>query len=123
MRFDNIRIYYQGGGTKEQAALEPPEKEKEYPEPVMFGETPAYGFFIRHVKGIEMSNVGVSYLKEDLRPPFVLNDVKGAYFWRLKAQQAINVPTFILSDVEDFSVQQSAPLSDTRFESMKKGKL
>jgi len=123
VRFDNIRIYYQGGGTKEQAALDPPEKEKEYPEPVMFGETPAYGFFIRHVKGIEMSNVEVSYLKEDLRPPFVLNDVKGAYFWRLKAQHALNVPTFTLSEVEDFSVQQSTPLSDTRFESMKKGKL
>jgi len=89
----------------------------------MFGETPAYGFFIRHVKGIEMSDVRVTYLKEDLRPPFVLNDVKGAYFWRLKAQHALNVPIFTLSDVEDFSVQQSAPLSDTRFESMKKGKL
>lgn len=44
LRMSNIRIYYQGGGTREQAALEPPEKEKDYPEPVMFGEMPAYGF-------------------------------------------------------------------------------
>src|SRR5947209_15542359 len=38
VRFNNIRIYYQGGGTKEQAALEPPEKEDTYPEPTMFGD-------------------------------------------------------------------------------------
>jgi hypothetical protein len=47
----------------------------------MFGQTPAYGFFIRHAKGIEMSKVEVSYLKRDLRPPFVLHDVQGAYFF------------------------------------------
>ena len=46
VRLSNIRIYYKGGGTKEQAALEPPAKEKDYPEPVVFGERPAYGFFI-----------------------------------------------------------------------------
>ena len=84
---------------------------------------PCRSFFIRHAKGKEMSNVEVSYLKEDLRPPFVLIDVNGADFSRLKARHAITVPTFTLSDVEDFSVQQSAPLADTRFESMKKGKL
>jgi hypothetical protein len=39
------------------------------------------GFFIRHVKGIEVSDVEVSYMKEDLRPSFVLNDVKDADFF------------------------------------------
>lgn len=71
---------------------------------------PAYGFFIRHVKGIEMSDVEVSYMKEDLRPAFVLNDVKGADFYRIKAQHAPDVPTFALMNVENFSVQQSAQL-------------
>src|ERR1044071_126643 len=71
---NNIRIYYKGGGTKEQAALNPPEKENDYPEPTMFGEIPAYGFFIRHVRGIEMKNVKVSYLKDDARPPFMISD-------------------------------------------------
>jgi len=91
-----------------------PEREKDYPEPVMFGEIPAYGFFIRHVEGIEMSDVEVSYMKEDLRPPFVLNDVKDADFFRLKAQHGPNLPTFILADVEDFTVQQSSSLPNTR---------
>ncbi len=112
VKLSNIRIYYLGGGTKAQAALEPPEKEKDYPEPAMFGEVSGYGFFVRHVKGLEMSDIQVSYLKEDLRPPFVLNDVKGADFQHIKAQSAPGVPMFVLREVEDFSIQQSRPLRD-----------
>ncbi len=119
----NIRIYSQGGGTKEQAALDPPEKEDSYPEPTMFGELPAYGFFIRHVKGLRMNDVEVSYLKEDARPPFVLNDVKRAEFYFLRAQHGANVPTFTLKDVEDFSIQSSHPLPDKRIDSIKQGRL
>jgi polygalacturonase len=119
----NIRIYSQGGGTKEQAALEPPEKEDSYPEPTMFGELPAYGFFIRHVKGLRMSDVEVSYLKDDARPPFVLNDVKRAEFYFLRAQRGTNVPTFTFKDVEDFIIQASHPLPDKRIDSIKQGKL
>ena len=52
VKLSNIRIYYQGGGTKEQAAINPPEEEKEYPEPYRHGDMPSYGFFIRHAKGI-----------------------------------------------------------------------
>jgi polygalacturonase len=123
VRLSNIRIYYQGGGTLEQAALDPPEKETDYPEPVMFGEIPAYGFFIRHVKGIEMNGVEVSYLKAELRPPFLLSDVRGADFYRIKAQRALDAPTFILKDVEKFSLQQSHPLTDKWLERAKREKL
>jgi polygalacturonase len=122
LRLSNIRIYYKGGGTKAQAALEPPENEKDYPEPVMFGEMPAYGFFIRHVNGLEMSDVEVSYMKEDLRPAFVLDDVKGADFFRVKAQHAPDVPTFSLTNVEDFSIRQSS-LPDTRIDRVNKRRL
>ena len=55
-----------------------------------------------HVKGIELSDLEVSYLKEDLRPAFVLNDVKGAASYR---------------------IQQSGPLPDTRRERIKQRKL
>lgn len=123
LKLSNIRVYYQGGGTKEQAALEPPEKENEYPEPTMFGPIPAYGFFIRHVKGFEMNDVQVSYLKEDARPPFVLADVKGADLRNIKAQHSADVPSFVLRDIEEFSVQQSPPLTDTRLKSVKAQKL
>lgn len=122
VKLSNIRVFYQGGGTKEQAALEPPEKENEYPEPTMFGEMPAYGFFIRHVKGLEMNDVAVSYMKDDARAPFWLSDVKGADFFRIKAQRVSGAPSFVLRDVEDFSVQQSGSISDTRIERVKEKK-
>jgi polygalacturonase len=123
LRLSNIRIYSQGGGTKEQAERQPPEMESTYPEPVMFGEIPAYGFFIRHVNGLRLDNVEVSFMKEDMRPAFWLNDVKGAEFFRVRAQRSAEVPTFVLNEVEDFSVQQSHPLPDTRLEKTKQGKL
>jgi len=116
VRFNNIRIYYQGGGTNEQAALSPPEKEDDYPEPVMFGEMPAYGFYIRHVKGLTMTDVEVSYIKDDARPPFVLDDVKGADFHRIKAQRNGTRPTFVLKGVSDFNTNQVWLVPDTRIE-------
>jgi polygalacturonase len=124
VRVGNIRIYYKGGGTRAQAAFVPPEKEGAYPEPEMFGkDMPAYGFFIRHVRGIEMNDVQVSYLKEERRSPFVLSDVWDAAFYGLRAQHAMNVPTFVLRDVSTFSVQRSWPFADKQIKRIRQGKL
>ncbi|HEX7316369.1 MAG TPA: glycoside hydrolase family 28 protein [Pyrinomonadaceae bacterium] len=116
VRLSNIRIFYRGGGTREQAAVNPPEKETNYPEPSMFGDLPAYGFFIRHARGVELSNVEVRFMTEDLRPAFHLEDVRGATFLGVSAQKAADVPTFVLKNVEDFSVRDSRPVPDTRVE-------
>jgi polygalacturonase len=116
---NNIRIYYKGGGTKQQAALEPPEKETDYPEPSMFGEIPAYGFFIRHVRGLEMSGVNVSHLKDDARAPFMISDAKSVEFRNLKAQRSSGVPAFILKDVNDFLIRDSYPIGDVRLATVK----
>jgi hypothetical protein len=70
-----------------------------------------------------MDNVQVSYIKEDLRPAFWLNDVKGAEFFRIRAQRQPDVPTFVLKDIEDLSVQQSYPIPDTRIDKKKEGKI
>ena len=120
LTLDHIRIYYKGGGTKQQAVLDPPEKENDYPEPAMFGEIPAYGFFIRHVRGIELSDVEVSYLKDDARSPFILSDVKTADLRHIKAMHAGDTPSFLLKDVEDFSIQQSQPLPDTNIKKVRR---
>src|ERR1700752_755298 len=116
VQLSNIRVYSKGGGTKEQATLEPAERENLYPEPTMFGELPSYGFFIRHVKGLQMRDVEVNYLNPDLRPAFWLNDVKGAEFIHVKAQREGDVPTFVVKDVTGFGLQQSWPLPDQRIE-------
>ena len=120
LTLDHIRIYYKGGGTKEQAALDPSEKEDAYPEPAMFGETPAYGFFIRHVRGIELRDVEVGYLKDDARSAFILSDVKAADLRHVKTMHAKDTPSFVLKDVEDFSIQQSQPLPDTNIKKVRR---
>lgn len=72
----------------------------------MFGEMPAYGFFIRHVKSLTMTDVETSYMNGDKRPPFVLSDVQGADFHRVKAQRMPDVPTFLLKNVEGLTVDE-----------------
>jgi hypothetical protein len=114
VRLNNIRIYYAGGGTKEEAALVPKEKEESYPEPAIFGVIPAYGFYLRHVNGIEMNDVEVGYLNEDLRPAFLLDNVRNAEFFHVKAQHAAGVPAFVLKSVDDFQVQLSPGMPDTK---------
>jgi len=123
VKLSNITVLHQGGGTKEDAAIEPPEKENTYPEPNMFGTTPSYGFFVRHVRGIEMSNIEVRYEKEDQRPAFVLDDVKGADFIHIKADRAEGVPALAMKNIADFSVYLSRPVPDTHLESAEKREL
>ncbi len=112
VKLSDIYLQHQGGGTAEDAAIEPPEKENGYPEPGMFGPMPAHGFFIRHAKGIEMTNIEISYLKEDARPAFVLNDVQDVDLLRIKAQHAASDVTFALNNVSDFHLYLSRPLED-----------
>jgi len=123
VRLSNIKIYYQGGGTAAQAVLSPAERESSYPEPSMFGETPAYGFYLRHVKGIELNSVEVSYVKEDQRPPFVLTDVQDASFINVRGQHAAGVPVFSLKNVADFSTQGCRDVPDGRLERVEQKKL
>jgi len=112
----NVRVYSQGGGTKEQAALEPPEKEDTYPEPTMFGDLPAYGFFMRHIKGLQLRDVQVSFLKSDVRPAFWLNDVTDAEFFQVKAKRESDSKTFQLRNVSNFALLQSWPFTDQRLD-------
>ena len=136
VRLSDIRILYRGGLSLDHVARQPaelvntfffraqggvpprepyatPEREAEYPEPSMFGLLPAYGFFIRHARGIELSDVEVGFEKPDSRPAFVFEDVKGIDCRHVRAQKGEGAPTFVLRGVERFSVHGSAPLPET----------
>ncbi|MGH9588289.1 MAG: rhamnogalacturonidase, partial [Acidobacteriaceae bacterium] len=84
VKLQNIYMQHRGGGTKEQAALMPPEDEKKYPEPNMFGATPSQGFYLRHVKNVELSGIEIAAISSDARPGFVLQNVEGADFFHVK---------------------------------------
>jgi polygalacturonase len=123
LQLSNILILHEGGGTKEDAASQPAELETDYPDPNRFGPMPAHGFYVRHVKGIELRDVEVKYVKEDLRPGFVLDDVHGADFIHVKSEQATGVPTFSLKNVSDFSIYLSHPVLDAHLEKVEQEQL
>jgi len=79
---------------------------------------PSQGFYVRHVKGIQFDNIEIRAAKEDLRPAFVLEDVDGADFFRIKAPQAAGVPEFALHKVSDFAVHMCDGVPDTQLKAV-----
>ena len=114
IKLDNITILVKGGAPVEQADNIVPEKENAYPDPQEFGKIPAYGFYIRHVKNISLTNIELKLENEDYRPPFILEDVDGALFINVKASHAKGYPTFILRNVSDFHLINCGHLPDKK---------
>jgi polygalacturonase len=107
VQFNNIRIYYrQMDSSFAKIPTVVPENEKQYPEPEKMGIMPAYGFFIRHAKNIQLNNVEVSYLGKEVRPAFVMEDVKGIALSRVMAQPVEGTKNFVLKDIENFSLSE-----------------
>jgi polygalacturonase len=69
----NIDITMLGGGQKLGAPV--PEAAGDYPHAPMFGPLPASGLYVRHVKGLSLTNVRLRTAKPDKRPILVLQDV------------------------------------------------
>jgi polygalacturonase len=103
IKISDVYLEQAGGAGAAMARVEPAEREKEYPEPTMFGALPATGFFIRHVRNIEMSNVEIATLAPDARPAFALVDVNGADFFRIRVPRGSG-RAFSLKNVSDFRV-------------------
>lgn len=89
-----------GGGDAAMAARVPDELEKGYPEPEMFGDLPATGFFVRHARNLEMSHVEVRTIAADKRPAVWMRDVDGARVFDLRAPEG--AARFDLRGVRDF---------------------
>jgi len=112
LRLNDIRIAYQGGGTAADAALEPEEKETEYPEPDMFGSMPAYGLYARHVKTLSARDLVFTTDKPDARPAFRFDAAAGVDLERLFVPRG--APAFSLRGVTDFVLRNSPGLPDKR---------
>ena len=110
VRLDNIRLLFKGGGTKENAARNPPELGTGYPEPGKIGVMPAYGVFARHVRGLELANINVGFDTEDLRPAMVCSDVDGLEVDNFKAQLAPGVPAATFDSVTNVVIRNSPVL-------------
>lgn len=139
VHLSHITIQYRGGLSLDDAAKQPaalvntfffrgqggipprepyavPEREKEYPEPSMFGLLPASGFFLRHAAGIQMDHITLSYAKEDTRPVFVLDDVDGLELDHVQARKAPAALNLRVKDVRNLVVRDSSIAPDGRID-------
>ncbi|MGH7993374.1 MAG: glycosyl hydrolase family 28 protein, partial [Limisphaerales bacterium] len=71
--FDNVNISFAGGSGSVPAA--PPEYAGQYPENTMWGNLPAYGYYIRHATNVTFTNCFTSAASADARPWLATNDV------------------------------------------------
>jgi len=109
---ENITINYTGDGKKENAFINKdtldrvPERIKNYPEFSMFGELPAWGFYIRHADGIKIKNLVLTSKGSDYRSAFVADDVKGLKLDNLKIPKVTSQPVIILNKVSALETKQ-----------------
>lgn len=108
---ENIEIIYPGKGN-DGLAYSPisrlhlvPENESDYPEFSMFGELPAWGFYMRHVKGLTLKNITLKAEAKDYRPAYVFDDIVGLTMEEINIQEDDNGPQIILKDIEGPKLQ------------------
>jgi polygalacturonase len=70
----DIRLSYLGGGTEEDAAREPADLADAYPEPSMFGVTPAWGLWVRHAARLRLEGFRLETAAPDERPDMLFED-------------------------------------------------
>ena len=112
VQLSNLFIENVGGAAADAAQMQPPEKADAYPEPTMFGPMPSLGFFLRHVRNVEMSHVELTAQTPDARPAFSLDDVERADFFAITAPRNAQ-GNFALHNVKDLRIGWSRAAADT----------
>jgi polygalacturonase len=100
VKISDIYLHQLGGGPSAWAAFDPPQNELGYPEASMFGTLPATGFFLRHARNLELSNIEIATAKPDARPAIWADDVDGLDCFRLRT--ASGTEAFSLRHVKQF---------------------
>ena len=114
VRLENIEIIYPGKGNNGLANLplsrldQVPESIKAYPEFSMFGELPAWGFYVRHMDGLKMNNIKLRIKEPDYRPAFVFDDVKNLEIRNLKIEGDKKEKHIILHDTKNIKIENQA---------------
>ncbi len=109
VRISNMLVEQVGGAPAAMAAIDPPANEAGYPEPDMFGDLPATGFFLRHARNVALSHVEIQTRAADARPAFWMQDVDGFDGDALRVPAG---PAFHLDRVARFRSWASRELAD-----------
>jgi len=110
----NISLGFDGGGTRDDASREIPEKAANYPESTMFGTLASYGFFCRHVNGLKLNNIRLQTSTPDLRPAVVFDDVRDAVIDSLDAPFAERAAAMMrMQDSRKIAIRNCYPPIET----------
>jgi len=107
---ERIKIRFGGGGTKSvafRAVDQVPERPSDYPDFTEFGELPAWGIYLRHVKGLKIKDLTVTLDSADYRPAFVADDVNGLSMDAIKVTGVDPSPTIIVRGSRDLHIDKT----------------
>lgn len=112
IKLENIEIIYEGSASKEvnyfpiDSIHSITEAETAYPEFSIFGELPAWGLYVRHVKGLTLKNVQLKFINEDFRAACIFDDVEGLNLTNLSIPTYNQFPVIVLSKVKGKNLNQ-----------------
>lgn len=89
VRLSNIHVSFRGGGTEADARRVVPELPTGYPEPLLFGTLPSWGFYARHATGLAVRNLTLELSAIDARPAIWLEDVAASEFSSVLPKPAV----------------------------------
>ena len=111
VKLSDIYVQHVGGAPADSTKIQVPERETKYPEPGMFGPTPSQGFFLRHMKNLEVSHAEIQPVAADPRASFYLEDVHRADFVAVTAPST--PPAFSIDNSSDVRIRISRAAADS----------
>lgn len=101
---EDIRISFAGANNKDLPDKVPEELPDKYPEYNMFGMLPSYGFYLRHIKGLVIKDLQLSFSSPDSRPALLLDDVNEGSIASLKVSKENEIPSIIIMNSRDVDI-------------------
>jgi len=101
---NNITMKVKGGAPSSQVSVEVPENENGYPDPMYFGDLPAYGLFIRHAANLHLNQIDIRLSEKDPRPAIVLDDVRNITLSKMSVDLESGGPAVILKKVNQVKI-------------------
>jgi hypothetical protein len=111
INLSDIHVTVPGRGTPAEAARDNfPEEPARYPDNDMFGVLPAWGFWVRHARGLTLDNVRLDLAQPDARPAFIGEDIADLDLSRFKAAASTASHLLRLRHTRGATIQTSRPL-------------
>jgi hypothetical protein len=119
---ENVKINYPGGETDAAAAdIVPPYMHgaSSY-SPRNLGPRPAAGLYVRHIEGLTLKNVQITFDRPDARPALIVSDADGVTLDNFSGQKSAAGKILRLDRVNNLTVTGSTGLTDQKSATVEK---